>query len=94
MSWNYRVIKTKLQYVDETTIGHPVGETEHYTIREVYYDENGKPDGYTSNPIKPEAFMEFEDSTPIDDIRWQLKNMLVALDKPVLTPEDFEKKIV
>lgn len=91
MGWNYRVIKTKLQYIDETTIGHPISETEYYAIHEVHY-ENDKPRSYTSNPVKPEAFMEFEDSKPLADIRWQLEKMLVALDKPVLTPEDFEKK--
>ena len=59
-----------------------------YGIHEVHY-KKGKPSSYTVNSMKPEAFVEDEDSRPLQDLRWTLEQMLKALDKPILTPKDF-----
>jgi hypothetical protein len=85
MSWNYRLFKEKVK-------AHPQTDEmiDRYTIREVYYDSEGNPNGYTSEPIKPESFMEDGDSTPIADIQWQLESMLKSLRKPILIEEDFK----
>jgi len=79
MGWNYRVFNEVKQNCN------------HYTIREVYYEANNSNNltGYTAKPIRPESFWEDEDSTPIEDLRWQLEKMLKALDKNVLTEQDF-----
>lgn len=85
MSWNYRIFKK------EIPDGSKDGKTiDHYTIREVYYDQSGKPHLYTEKPILPEAFKKFEDSMPIKDLKWQLENMLKSLGKPILTEKDFD----
>lgn len=39
MTWNYRIVK------------HKSGVNTWYSLHEVYYDENGEPDGMTQNPI-------------------------------------------
>ena len=47
MSWNYRVVREM----------HRVGDTDEeypsYTIREVYYDEDGTIKGWTERPCHP-----------------------------------------
>ena len=45
MSWNYRVVKTS----------HQVGDEWHdsYTIREVYYDDEGNIESWTAEPCYP-----------------------------------------
>lgn len=85
MSWNYRVFKEKIK-------AHPQTDEviDRYTIREVYYDSDGNPSGYTAEPIKPESFMEDVESTPVADLKWQLEFMLKSLSKPILSEEDFK----
>jgi hypothetical protein len=73
MTWQYRVYH------------HQGG----YTIREHYEDADGKCVGYTG-PMEPIAFGEHTEvegcdkEPPLDQLRWQLTNMLKALDKPIL----------
>lgn len=55
---------------------------ESYGIHEVYYDDKGCPNAYTENDMKP-----FGEN--IDELRNDLKWMLAALDKPILTPQEF-----
>lgn len=52
-------------------------------IREVYYDEAGKPSAYVEN-----AARVIQDT--IDELRATLIRMQEALDKPILTTADFE----
>lgn len=74
MSWNHRVFREQC----------PADGTWEYTIREVYYDENGKADGYAdARPIS-------EDS--LEDLIATLGRMQVACAKPVLTEDDFAGK--
>lgn len=56
------------------------GET--YEIHEVYYDEGGTPRAYTANSVKPSG-------ADLRELRSDLQWMLAALDKPILTPDDF-----
>jgi hypothetical protein len=53
MTWNFRIIK----HVDDT-----------FHVHEVYYDEDGKPDGVTESPSAP--FGE-----TLEEICNELKNM-------------------
>lgn len=66
MSWNYRVMRH-------------VGDGEEWLgIHEVYYDDNGKPNGHTEDEIAPTS------DEGVDGLRWVLDRMMEALDKPVL----------
>lgn len=49
-------------------------------IHEVYYDENGKPSGWSESP---RPIMEYN----INGLSRMLKNMLEAVEKPVLDYE-------
>ena len=55
---------------------------ETYAIHEVYYHEDGRPRSAALRPA--DAF-----SGSLEGLRWQLEQMTLALDKPVLTEEDF-----
>ena len=73
MTWNYRVMKS-----------YPANkEDAWYSIREVYYDNNGKVDGYTEDAIAP-------DGGSIDELREVLHRMILALDKTVLDENGLE----
>ena len=73
MTWNYRVIEFQS------------GDEIHRAIHEVYYDEAGKPNGYTENPASV-FWNADEDPGAASKI---LEKMQVALTKPVLTEKDF-----
>ena len=73
MTWNYRVVRfDPFLEIDEPFYG----------IVEVYYDDQGKPTGYTENPVRV-AWDEGEDGAKI------LEQMAKAFALPVLTPKDF-----
>lgn len=76
MSWNYRVFKESFTSKD--------GETEdEYTLREVYYEEDGiTPKSYTSDPMEPYG-------NTLEELKADLGYMALALDKPILTKENF-----
>jgi hypothetical protein len=59
-----------------------VNRGESYEIHEVYYDEGGQPRSYTMNSVKPYG-------ADLRELRQDLMWMLAALEKPVLTPDDF-----
>ncbi len=65
MSWNYRVIKTK------------DGEYDFYQIHEVYYREDGKINGYTSNGAT--VF-----GSNIAEVKWVLMEMLSCLERDII----------
>lgn len=77
MSWNYRI----MQLADPQ--GNPYWE-----IREVYYDETGRPNGYTDRGAITLATEGDKPLTPVEALRWQLQRMLEGLEKPILTPGD------
>ncbi|QRY51706.1 hypothetical protein [Mycolicibacterium septicum] len=69
MSWNYRVVVEDLG--------------EHgtaYSIREVYYDDDGKPRAWSGQDFNPVSMWE-----ELDDLKGTVKLLQGALDKPVLT---------
>ena len=51
-----------------------------YCIQEVYYDKDGKPAGYCNAHLEGATSEEIEETARL---------MLLALDKPILKPEDF-----
>jgi hypothetical protein len=76
MSWNYRVLKQKSIY------GNSDGsftEEETFAIYEVYYDDDGKVNGYGK-----EATVYGES---VSEVRQVLEMMKEALDKPVIDVE-------
>ena len=70
MAWNYRVIQRK--YKDEAI----------FAIYEVYYDNNGKPNGITEQPFYPHGYS-------LQELKEDLKKYVSALDKSVLQWDDF-----
>lgn len=56
-------------------------DTDLYGIKEVHYNSKGKPFAYGESHLTEES---------VDDLRLTLTRMLEALNKPVLTKEDFE----
>ena len=70
MTWNYRIVKTDFSGAVE------------FAIHEVYYDENGEPDGATQNPSWPagETWEEFQAD---------LNNYNMAMLQPVLDYDMF-----
>jgi hypothetical protein len=50
-------------------------------IHEVYYDEDGNPNGYTERALSP-----FGES--LEELKNDLLYMLKAFEKPILTPEE------
>lgn len=70
MSWNHRILAS--EHKNEM----------YYQIYEVYYDDNGKPNSYTENPITIGG-------DNIESIKWQLDHISKCLDKPILSIKDF-----
>jgi len=60
------------------------GKETYYAIYEVFYTEGGKPEGCTKDPIDV-------GSEDLKGIKWTLNKMRLALKKPVLSYEMFEK---
>ena len=71
MAWKYRVIQRK--YKDEVI----------FAIYEVYYDNNGKPNGMTEQPSYPHGYS-------LQELKKYLKKYILALDEPILQWDDFE----
>ncbi len=71
--WNYRVVKER--YNDE----------DWYTIREVYYDDDGKIRGYTDE-IAPGG-------ETVEVLRATLKLMRSCTDKPILDEDELKKML-
>lgn len=68
MSFNYRLVQ------HTNTIG----------IYEIYYDENGKIDGYAEKPIIV--------GNDLKDLRGEIEHLKRAFDKPILIMSDLEEK--
>lgn len=70
MTWNYRVL------------AHRDGAGIYFQIHEVYYDEQGNPNGYTERGTTI-------GSETLESLRSELERMKECLDKPVLSYSDF-----
>jgi hypothetical protein len=68
MGWNHRVMK------------HKDGEDDFFTIHEVYYNKEGKVDGYTKKGTSAGG-------NSLQELREDLERMLKSLDKEVLIYE-------
>jgi len=53
------------------------GEDDFYQIHEVFYDKEGNVESYTKNGVTVGG-------NNIEEVKWVLREMLAALDKPVL----------
>ncbi len=69
MGWNHRVLAS--EHKDELYL----------SIHEVYYDKNGKPDGFTAKAISIGGY-------GLIDIAWTLERMKECMEKPVLWSDD------
>lgn len=66
-TWNYRVLKKTDQKTGETI----------YAIHEVYYDDAGKPETCTENPVAPAG-------ESLAELKRDMDHYLLALHKTVL----------
>lgn len=79
MTWNYRVI----EFTD--------GDDTWQAIHEVYYDDAGKPSGYTEKEVGV-SISTVEGGEPTgDDLAGVYMRMGEAFGKPVLKPENFPR---
>jgi len=88
MSWNYRVMRHKAGQLEENP---DLKWDEYLAIHEVYYDKKGNPDSITKEPIK---VVGDDGEDAFSSIKWILKEMTKALDKPILdydTLKEIEK---
>lgn len=69
MSWNYRIL------------AHQSEEEIHLQVHEVYYNDEGQPNGYTENGVAVGA----ED---LKGIEWVLDKMKECSEKPILWAGD------
>lgn len=74
--WNHRIIR----HVESRT---HMDDSIYYAIHEVYYDENGKVNGWTEEPIR---IME----ESLEDLKVTLQRLLESFDNPVLDNETGE----
>lgn len=73
MSWNYRVV-----HETEAVPGPDETEIEDiYTIREVFYDDDHKPELWSAEPCSPQG-------DNLASLREDLGHMLMALEQDVL----------
>lgn len=75
MSWNHRIL------------AHKDGDGMYFQIHEVYYDKDGKPDGYTANGVSVGA-------ESLDGINWVLDKMKECTNKPILLADDFPNELI
>lgn len=66
MTWNYRVCKERI-----------LNEEDYYSVREVYYDADGKITAVTENAVGVSGYT-------IDEIKFSLEKMQLALNKDVV----------
>lgn len=75
LSWNYRVVREVCPVPGSE-------ETENiFTVREVFYDDDGKPELWSAEPCSPQGQTH-------DELRTDLGYMLMALEQPVIEMAD------
>lgn len=73
MSWNHRIL------------AHEHKDEIYLQIHEVYYNEEGIPNGYTEKGVSV-------GSEDIEGINWVLDKMKECADKPILSVKNFPKE--
>ena len=79
MSWNHRLIA----HIEENENENE--EEVYFQIHEVYYDNDGEPEGYTKNGVSV-------GSDSLEGINWVLDKMKECIDKPIFLADDFPKE--
>jgi hypothetical protein len=74
--WNHRIIR----HIEKTT---NMDDSIYYAIHEVYYDENGKVQGWTEEPIRILA-------ESLEDLKVTAERLVECFDNPVLDEETKE----
>lgn len=81
-TWNFRILARKVEKSVE------------YAVYEVHY-ENDVPIACTENSVKVDAHDEGDGiEDPIESIQWQLKQITLATNKPVLDYDNFPKEYI
>jgi hypothetical protein len=96
MSWNHRVVRRYKSDVPEHMKKFCNADCSYLEIAEVYYDENGKPNGVTegASAVLGGGDPDDTDEEVMKGLRWQLEHMLIALDKPILDEKaDFPEEV-
>ena len=86
MSWNYRVCTHVFSYKKAFTNNPKLSKMEDqrlFSIEEVYYDKNGKPEGCTKGKNPLGNWEELEDLIVTVDL------VKEALSKPIIDLDDF-----
>jgi hypothetical protein len=78
VGWNYRVIEFVDPHTEEPWRG----------IFEVYYDDEGRPNGYLEEPSDVVSYDSGGNEAP-GGLAWVLDRMREALERPVLVEKDF-----
>ena len=81
MTWNHRLVRRVIHTPDP---GIGVDPEVLFAIHEVYYDDNGKPENITAEPIAAAG-------ETVEEVMTDLHRMLRACEKPVLEYDDFPK---
>jgi hypothetical protein len=76
LSWNYRVIK------ENKSVNEKIGYYDNYRVVEVFYDENGKINGWSDCTDNILSWNNYE------DLKGTSEMVLEAFKKPVLTVKD------
>lgn len=71
MNWNHRIVNCPSEN----------GGDDYFVIKEVYYNEDGKPNGYT------DSFMGGDD---LDGVQELINRFQGALEKPTMHENDFK----
>lgn len=77
MTWNHRVMKK--------THKGSWGEEDQYTIREVFYDDDGEIEGWTATGVWPAG-------ETVEGLKKEIHMFSAAFDAPVLDEDELEKK--
>jgi hypothetical protein len=82
--WNYRVVTKLFIYNPISSLPTPLHDRL-FSITEVYYNENGKPDSY----VEPESVNVLFNQESIKDLKWIRKKFKKALKRPILDLDNF-----
>jgi len=83
MSFNFRLVQGEDVVKDKANPEIDGDVMPYLAIYEVYYDEEGRPDGYSERPVVV--------GNNLEDLKAELVNIMTAFDLPVLEMKDLEK---
>ena len=83
MSFNFRLVQGADVVNDPANPEIDEDVMPYLAIYEVYYDDAGRPDGYSERPVVV--------GNNLEDLKAELVNIMTAFDLPVLEMKDLEK---